>query len=322
MTAQVVEVALVMTGRLDAALAASFPDLSRAKLGKLIERGMVRIGGAPALRGAAWFDEGTVVELTLPEPEPMHAAPQDLPLRVVHTDDAFVVVDKEPGMVVHPGAGNPDGTLVNALLHHLGELSAVGGAERPGIVHRLDKGTSGLLVVARSDAAHAHLAAQFAAHTAGRRYLALVWGGPEALTGRIETWLGRHPIDRVRFASVDEADGKRAVTRWRVRGRGRGLTLLELRLETGRTHQIRVHTSEQGWPVVNDPLYSGRRTAPAWLEPFLPTDRPLLHAWQLRFRHPTNGSDQRFIAPIPADFAAVMAEAGIGEPAAQLAAEP
>lgn len=299
-------------GRLDAVIASDLAPMSRSKISRLIEDGLVTVAGVPATRPSQTVQAGVDVVVSVPPPPPSEAVPQAIPLNIVYLDDDVVVIDKEPGMIVHPGAGHPDGTLVNALLHHLGPLSTVGGAERPGIVHRLDRGTSGLLVVARNDAAHAHLAAQFAAHTAGRRYLAVVYGAPNDATGTITSHLGRHPTDRVRFASVDEDEdggapnGRRAVTHWKLRARSHGLALMELRLETGRTHQIRVHLNEQGWPIVGDPLYGGRTEAPGWLAPYLPPERPLLHAWKLRFRHPRDNELRIFTAPVPADMQAVL----------------
>ena len=299
--------------RLDVAVTAGIPGLSRSRASALIARGLVRLGGAEQLRASAKVAAGASLEVEVPPPPPAEAVAQEIPLRVVYVDDDVVVVDKPPGLVVHPGAGHADGTLVNALLHHLGALSEVGGPLRPGIVHRLDRGTSGLLVVARHDVAHAHLAAQFAAHTAGRRYLAVVYGVPGQAMGTITSHLGRHPTDRVRFASVDAEHGRHAVTHWRLLGQARGLSLIECRLETGRTHQIRVHLSEAGLPLVGDPLY-GKRTAPSWLLPLLPADRPMLHAWRLRFRHPRDEAWRRFFAPLPEDLVGVLREAGLPEP--------
>lgn len=212
------------------------------------------------------------------------------------------MIDKAPGMVVHPGAGHPRGTLVNALLHHLDDLSGIGGAIRPGIVHRLDKGTSGLLVVAKTDQAHQCLAAQFADHSAGRTYLALCAGQPALDQGTLRSQLGRHPKHRVRFASVEH--GKEAITHWAVEERLGTISAIRAVLDTGRTHQIRVHLSEAGWPLLGDPLY-GRARAPASIRGLLPEDRPMLHARELRLRHP-DGRDLVFHAPLPPDMQAVL----------------
>jgi 23S rRNA pseudouridine1911/1915/1917 synthase len=221
------------------------------------------------------------------------------------------VIDKPPGLVVHPAAGHADGTLVNALLFHLDGLSGIGGVERPGIVHRLDRGTSGLMVVAKNDAAHQHLAAQFAEHSAGRRYLALCMGVPTDASGTVRSFLGRHPTDRLRFASTTEDRGKIAITHWRRVAVAGTISLIECRLETGRTHQVRVHLTEQGWPLVGDPTYQ-RRSAklPATLR-FVDPERPLLHAWRLDLTHPRTGAAMAFERPPPADFVAALEAVGI-----------
>ena len=248
---------------------------------------------------------GAELELEVPEVEAVGLVPQDLPLNIVYQDADVVVLDKAPGRVVHPGAGHPDGTLVNALMFHVADLSGIGGELRPGIVHRLDKGTSGLMVVAKNDRAHRHLAAQFAAHTAGREYLALCAGRPRERSGRIESWLARHPKDRVRFASTEMEDrGKRAVTRWSVEAELGSITLIRARLETGRTHQVRVHLTELGCPLLGDPLY-GKARAPASIRSLVSPERPLLHAEQLHFEHP-DGRELHFVAGPPADFQAVL----------------
>lgn len=299
-------------GRLDRAVVDGVDGISRARVAQLIRDGRVRVEGAVVLRPSAAVAEGQAVEVEVPAPTPLEAPAQDLPLRVVYEDGDIVVIDKDPGMVVHPGAGHADGTLVNALLHHVRDLSGIGGVERPGIVHRLDRGTSGLLVVAKHDAAHQHLAAQFAAHTARRRYLAVTLALPEAASGTIRSLLGRHAQDRVRFASVTDGRGKPAVTHWRVLGAGRGLALLGCELETGRTHQIRVHLSEQGWPLLGDPLYRLRRLdTPAWLDDLVAGERPMLHAWQLTLEHPRHGDRRVYVAPPPDDLRAVLARAEI-----------
>jgi 23S rRNA pseudouridine1911/1915/1917 synthase len=298
-------------GRLDLAVVRGFPELSRARATALIRDGRVRVDGVEVRKGAASVAVGARIDVEVPPPVPAEAAPQDLPLRIVYRDADLVVVDKDAGMVVHPGAGHHDGTLVNALLHHLDELSGIGGVERPGIVHRLDRGTTGLLVVACNDAAHHHLSEQFQAHTARRRYLAVCQAVVPERAGTVRSSLGRHPTDRVRFASVEPERGKEAVTHWRLRGAGRGLSLMECALETGRTHQIRVHLSEQGWPILGDPLYNGR-AAPEGCP--VPPERPMLHAWRLELTHPADGRRMVFTAPPPDDLLAVLAWAGIGLP--------
>ncbi|MEQ1500813.1 MAG: RluA family pseudouridine synthase, partial [Myxococcota bacterium] len=261
-------------------------------------------------------EAGDTLTVAVPPAAPSRVEAQDLPLTVVFEDDAVAVVDKPAGMVVHPAPGHADGTLVNALLHHLDGLSSVGGEQRPGLVHRLDRGTSGLLVVAKTDVAHRSLAAQFADHSAGRVYLAWVHDPPDRDRGRIESRLARHPTDRLRFASTAEADrGRRAVTHWEVRGRAGTVGLVTCRLETGRTHQVRVHLSELGAPLLGDRLYArrGASAVPSRLrEAVDPSgDRPLLHAWTLAFVHPTTGAALRFVAPPPPDIVRVGAILGI-----------
>jgi len=305
------EAPAVSDGRIDAVVAATFPDLSRSRARVLIEEGRVTVAGVVVVRPATQIEADDVLAVEVPAPTAAEALPQDLPLVIVYEDADVVVVDKHAGMVVHPAPGHADGTLVNALLHHVDDLSGIGGVQRPGIVHRLDRGTSGLIVVAKNDAAHASLSAQFAEHTAGRVYVALCVGTAARQQGTIRSLIGRDPKDRQRFASVtDPEHGREAVTHWRVRGRAPGLTLMECRLETGRTHQIRVHLCEAGLPLVGDPLYRRRnRQAPGALKAWVDAhpDRPLLHAWQLAFEHPTTGEDLTFTAEPPEDFLEALA---------------
>ena len=293
-------------GRVDAALAERLADLSRSQIARLIADGHLKVDGAPCTRPAHKVDAGATLELTVPPAAPPAAQAEAIDIDIVHEDRDLVVVNKAAGMVVHPSAGHATGTLVNALLHRVQGLSGVGGVERPGIVHRLDRGTSGLIVVAKHDRAHQHLAAQFAAHTAQRRYLALCLGAPSEGSGTIRSMIARHPADRLRFSSCDGSRGRRAVTHWRVLQRSRGLALIECALETGRTHQIRVHLSEQGWPLAGDDVYAGARgRVPDWLREWLPERRPMLHAWRLRFAH-LDGTVCRFKAPVPDDMAAAL----------------
>jgi 23S rRNA pseudouridine1911/1915/1917 synthase len=310
-----VEITLETGGRLDAVLAAALPELSRSRIADLIRQGHVTVDGDLPRRAAHKVRPGTLVRVDLPPPRPAEAVPQDLPLKVVYEDPDLIVVDKAAGMVVHPSLGHPDGTLVNALLHHVGDLSGIGGVERPGIVHRLDRGTSGLLVVAKHDHAHQALAAQFAAHTAGRTYLALCLGTPPDERGTCRSQLARHPTDRLRWASA-AGKGKHAVTHWAVRGRAGSLALIECRLETGRTHQVRVHLTELGLPLVHDPVYKRRgfRLPAAVRALDLAADRPLLHAWRLRLVHPTSGEPCCFEAKPPGDFMECLAAVGIRLP--------
>ena len=313
--------------RLDKALAAAVPEelgLSRSRLQALIEAGAVARGdGRVLIDPRQRLEPGAEVVVQIPPPMPANAEPQDIPLDVVFEDDAVIVINKPAGLVVHPAPGARDGTLVNALLHHCGaRLSGIGGTLRPGIVHRIDKDTSGLLVVAKSDAAHQGLAAQFAAHDIDRRYVALAHGAPDpgdprlaGLDGiswepggvlRIEGAIGRHPGDRKRMAVLSKG-GKPAVTCARVIERFGGpkafASRLECKLETGRTHQIRVHLTFAGHPLLGDSVY-GRRRAPDEIS----VPRQALHAASLGFTHPVTGEKLAFSAPYPPDFEAFLAE--------------
>ena len=320
--------------RLDKALARDVPEaaaLSRSRLARLIAEGAVSRAGAVLDNPRARVDEGDEITLTLLPAAAVETAPQAIALDVVFEDDDLIVIDKPAGMVVHPAPGSPDHTLVNALLHHCGAaLSGVGGERRPGIVHRIDKDTSGLLVVAKSDRAHHGLAAQFEAHTAERRYLALVHGVPDAgdprLRGvrgvgfepgnvlRIDSQLARHRTDRQRQAVVFSG-GRHAVTRARVLesfGAPPQLALLECRLQTGRTHQIRVHMAHAGHALVGDPVYGGKRRLRAGALPeeaaaaVTAFARQALHAESLGFTHPVSGAALRFQAPLPGDMAQLL----------------
>ena len=248
---------LATRGRLDKALAEA-SGLSRERVKGLIASGAVEVGGNIITSGSAKIAAGDRFALALPPPEPLHAEPQDIPLDIVFEDDHLIVVDKPAGMVVHPAAGNPDQTLVNALLHHCaGRLSGINGVARPGIVHRIDKDTSGLLVVAKSDAAHEGLAAQFADHSIIRRYLAVCAGHPNPSSGTVSGRLGRSDRDRKKMAVLPDTSnrGKHAVTHYTTLERLDGASLLECRLETGRTHQVRVHCASIGHALLGDPVY-------------------------------------------------------------------
>jgi 23S rRNA pseudouridine1911/1915/1917 synthase len=278
------------------------------------------VDGRRAAKAGHKLRGGEEICLELPPPEPTGLVAEDIPVPIVYQDEHLLVVDKPAGLVVHPARGHASGTLVNALLHLLDE----GDEEaplRPGVVHRIDRGTSGLLVVCRSEAARAGLSPQFADHSIERRYLALVLGLPAA-SGTVDQPLGRHPRDRLRFAVVP--GGRRAVTHWRrlgeatagTRDRPQRLSLLECRLETGRTHQIRVHLSHIGHPLVGDPLYTPeRQRLPAPLDLALPDlDHQLLHAAALGFIHPVSGQRLRFEAPLPADYASALTCLGLAPP--------
>ncbi|WP_226624476.1 RluA family pseudouridine synthase [Alloyangia pacifica] len=321
--------------RLDKALARDVPEeaaLSRTRLAKLIAEGAVTRAGEVLSDPKAKVEEGDVVEISVPQAEESHIGPEDIPLDIVWEDDDLVVVNKPAGMVVHPAPGTPTGTLVNALLFHFGDaLSGVGGMKRPGIVHRIDKDTSGLLVVAKSDRAHHGLAAQFEKHTAERAYLALVHGVPSTadprLRGvkgvsvepgeviRIQSGLARHKTDRQKQAVYFDGQGRHATTRARVLetfGTPPALALVECRLETGRTHQIRVHMAHAGYGLIGDPVYGGRRKIaakalpPQVVEQVGRFDRQALHAALLGFEHPVTGEHLRFEADLPEDMAQLL----------------
>ncbi|MGR3636214.1 MAG: RluA family pseudouridine synthase [Shimia sp.] len=326
--------------RLDKALSLNVPveaSLSRTRLAKLLVEGAVKVGGVVVRDPKAKVAGGETVEIAVPQAEESHIGPEDIPLDVIWEDADLIVINKPTGMVVHPAPGTPNGTLVNALLHHCGDgLSGVGGMKRPGIVHRIDKETSGLLVVAKSDAAHQGLADQFAAHTVERYYRAVCYGVPDAndprLRGvrgvnfepgnimKITTHLARHKTDRQRQAVLFEG-GRHAVTRVRIVepfGKPAVAASVECWLETGRTHQIRVHLTHAGHGLIGDPVYGGRRKlaekaiGAAGLEAAKTFSRQALHAAVLGFVHPVTGDDLRFEAEIPEDMAALIKALGAG----------
>ena len=294
--------------RLDRFLALRFPDLSRARVQTLIEEGAVRVDGAAA-KASLRLRSGASIDLTVPEPSPSLPQPEDLPLSVVHDDAGFLVIDKPAGLVVHPGAGASSGTLVNALLFHVRDLSGVGGVLRPGIVHRLDKGTSGLVVIAKDDAAHRALSAQFAAREVRKEYVAVVHGVPARAEGTVDRPIGRDPVHRRRMA-IDVPRARAARSTYAVRERLDGAALLVVRIHTGRTHQIRVHLASLGHPIAGDELYGGRRTpscrGAAARAAFAAFPRPALHAARLGFRHPATGDALSFESPLPADLGALL----------------
>jgi 23S rRNA pseudouridine1911/1915/1917 synthase len=287
--------------RVDVFLSEHLPGLSRSRIKSLIESGEVTLGGA-AVKPAARLRAGDEVLVELPEPGPQELAAEAIPLDVVFEDEDLLVINKPPGLTVHPGAGRTGGTLANALLARLPSMRGVGPAQRPGIVHRLDRETSGLLVVAKHAAALAALQRAVAARAVARRYLALVSGDLAADEGTIEAPIGRHPRHRTKMAVVP--GGRAAVTHYRVVERVGGATLVEARLVTGRTHQIRVHFAHLGHPVLGDRVYGGRRTPPGGRT----VVRQLLHAYRLAFRHPATGAPLEFESPLPEDFAGVLAQ--------------
>jgi 23S rRNA pseudouridine1911/1915/1917 synthase len=308
--------------RLDRTLARAWSDLSRSRIQVLIREGRVTVDGAAVRDPAAKPAPGVVLEVVLPPPEPVSVAPEPIGLAIVHEDSDLIVIDKPAGLVVHPAPGHGTGTLVNALIAHCGTtLSGVGGVMRPGIVHRLDKDTSGLMVAAKNDRTHASLAAQFADHgrfgPLERAYLALVWGAPPRPHGAVDAPLGRSARHREKIAVLPDGRGRRAVTHYAVletlppRGQA-AASLVRCTLETGRTHQIRVHMAYVGCPLLGDDLYgAGFKTKAARLSPFgrnalAALGRQALHANVLGFRHPVTGTALRFESPVPADIRAVL----------------
>ena len=306
--------------RLDRFLAAALPDLSRSRVQALLEQGAITRAGEIMEDANTRVKPGETYTVRVPEPAPALPEAQAIPLTVVHEDADLIVIDKPAGLVVHPAAGNPDGTLVNALIAHCGaSLAGVGGVARPGIVHRLDKDTSGLLVAAKNDRAMASLARQFAARTIERAYHAAAWGSPRAGEGVIEGDIGRNPFDRKRMAVVRN-QGKPARTRYRMLERygseARAFaSLIECRLETGRTHQIRVHLAHLGHPLIGDSVYGRARKPPrekteAEQRAYTAATefpRQALHAWLLGFQHPSTHKHLRFESPWPEDFADLIA---------------
>ncbi|MFL6844658.1 MAG: RluA family pseudouridine synthase [Allosphingosinicella sp.] len=288
--------------RLDRALAAALPALSRERLKALISSGRVT-GPVGLVRDPATKALAGDYEVTVPAPAPAHNEAQDIPLEIVFEDEHLLVVDKPAGMVVHPAAGNADGTLVNALLHHCsGRLSGIGGVARPGIVHRIDKDTSGLLVVAKTDVAHEGLSAQFVRHSIDRRYRAIVAGRPNPPAGTVDARLARSSVNRQKMAIVEGDRGKRAVTHYRLLDPLREAALVECRLETGRTHQVRVHMSSIGHALLGDPTYGGTRKAHRELLKRLGFERQALHAAELGFIHPVTNQALSFKSAVPSDM--------------------
>ncbi len=264
-------------------------DITRSRAAALIREGRATVSGEIPPKAGHKVRAGEPVVLEIPDPAPARAEAQNIAIEVLYQDEDLAVVLKPAGMVAHPAAGNPDGTLVNALLARLDSLSGIGGELRPGLVHRIDRDTSGLLLVAKNDRAHVFLSEQIAAHTVERAYWAIVEGGMREDAGFVEGPIGRHPADRKKMAIVPT--GRPARTNWRVAERLRGATLLELRLTTGRTHQIRVHMASIGHPVLGDPTYGHKNP------PFAVKGGQLLHAWKLGFVHPTTGEHMLFTAP-------------------------
>ena len=279
--------------RLDAWLAGQLPDVTRSAVARLCGEGQVAAGGKPLAKNYRLTGAETV-EVTLPDPEPTDVRPQDIPLDIMYEDNDVIVVNKPKGLVVHPAPGHPDGTLVNALLHHCGDsLSGIGGELRPGIVHRIDRDTSGLLIAAKNDFAHQRLAAQLQDHTLSRIDRCIVVGNLREDSGTVNAPIGRHPADRKKMAVV--ADGRPAVTHWAVLERFPGYTYVECRLETGRTHQIRVHMAYIGHPILGDTVYGNKKPVPG-------LQGQCLHAAGLRFLHPRTGEMVELWCDLPEEF--------------------
>ena len=298
--------------RLDKVVLARHPDFSRSRVEGLVKAGYVTVNGVVAAKAGQKVSDDDEIVVEIPPPVPAIPEPEDIPLDVVFEDDDLIVVNKPAGLVVHPAPGHYTGTLVNALLHHCPNLSGIGGVARPGIVHRLDQETSGVLVVAKSQAAMDGLVKAFASHAnLEKTYLAICHGRPRLDAGRIENLIGRHPVDRKRMAIV-ERNGKRAVTNWQIaeatfhlRPQNENLSLVKCVIETGRTHQIRVHMASLGCPVIGDKTY-GKPALDKRLDP-VPA-RQMLHAWRLTLWHPVKNEKMTFEAPLPADFAAYVQE--------------
>ena len=303
--------AILVNERLDIRLTALYPDFSRSRIKGLIEAGLVKVNGEVELKPGAKVDESDEFDVTIPPPVPAEPEPEDIPLDIIFEDEDLLVLNKPAGLVVHPAPGHNTGTLVNAVLHHCPDLKGIGGVARPGIVHRLDQDTSGVMVVAKSQAAMTALARDFSSHANMRKtYLAIVHGKPVPAEGRIENMIGRHKCNRKKMAVVTE-NGKIAITDfqtlatvpkpvadnvWEPRT---AISLVKCDILTGRTHQIRVHMASMGCPVVGDTAY-GRKSADKTLFP--PPERQMLHAWRLELRHPTTRRQVLFEAPIPECF--------------------
>ena len=292
--------------RLDNFLTALLPELSRSQIQRLIKDGSVS-GPGKAIRASMAVHPGQQFQVDIPDPAAAAPAPEALPLRILHEDGDLVVLDKPAGMVVHPAAGHESGTLVNALLHHITDLSGIGGELRPGIVHRLDRGTSGVMVVAKNDRAHHELSRQFHDREVEKEYIALVWGVVQA-GRRIDDPIGRDPNDRQKM-STRARRARHAVTRVTFARHFKGASLLKVAIATGRTHQIRVHLNAIGHPIVGDAVYGGvHRRVPPNLRAVMRLERPFLHAARLSFTHPADGRRVEFESPLPADLQTVLDE--------------
>ena len=287
--------------RLDRYLASQLTDVSRSRLQKLIEQGYVQINGDVCTSKKLDVKSGDRIQINIPDAEPLDLQAEDIPLDILYEDDSLLILNKPAGLVVHPSAGHETGTMVNALLAHCPTLPGINGVQRPGIVHRLDKDTTGAIAVAKTEQAFHHLQEQFRTKTARRDYLAIVYGAPPQESGTIDQPIGRHPVERQKMAVVSKEKGRRAITHWHIKERLGNYTLMEFELETGRTHQIRVHSAFTGHPIVGDPVYgSGRKS----INVNLPGQA--LHAWRLRLKHPVTEEWVVAIAPLPPTFTKLL----------------
>ena len=288
--------------RLDRYLAEKLPELSRSRIQQLIEQGNVQLNHQVCNSKKMNVKQGDRVSLEIPPPVPLELKPENIPLNILYEDEQILILNKSSGLVVHPAPGHPDGTLVNGILAHCPNLPGIGGVQRPGIVHRLDKDTSGAIAIAKTEFAHKHLQAQLKAKTARREYLGVVYGAPFETSGTVKLPIGRHPVDRKKMAVISlEKGGREAITHWQVKQRLGNFTLMHFQLETGRTHQIRVHSTQMGNPIVGDPVYGSGRSLKVNLT------GQALHAWRLKLKHPISQEWIEFCAPLPEEFTKLLA---------------
>ncbi|NMF65310.1 RluA family pseudouridine synthase [Brasilonema octagenarum] len=287
--------------RLDRYLSQELPNLSRSRIQQLIEQSHVQLNDNICTSKKIAVKVGDRISVKIPDAQPLELQPEDIPLDILYEDDSLLIINKSAGLVVHPAPGHQDGTLVNAILAHCPNLPGIGGVQRPGIVHRLDKDTTGAIAIAKTEHAHQHLQAQLKAKTARREYLGIIYGVPKTESGTINLPIGRHPVDRKKMSVVPvEQGGRTAVTHWKVKERFGNYTLMHFQLETGRTHQIRVHSTHIGHPIVGDPIYSSGRSVGVNLP------GQALHAWRLTLEHPVSGEWIEVTASVPEEFTTLL----------------
>ncbi|QDL07446.1 RluA family pseudouridine synthase [Brasilonema octagenarum UFV-E1] len=287
--------------RLDRYLSQELPNLSRSRIQQLIEQSHVQLNDNICTSKKIAVKVGDRISIKIPDAQPLELQPEDIPLDILYEDDSLLIINKSAGLVVHPAPGHQDGTLVNAILAHCPNLPGIGGVQRPGIVHRLDKDTTGAIAIAKTEHAHQHLQAQLKAKTARREYLGIIYGVPKTESGTINLPIGRHPVDRKKMSVVPvEQGGRTAVTHWKVKERFGNYTLMHFQLETGRTHQIRVHSTHIGHPIVGDPIYSSGRSVGVNLP------GQALHAWRLTLEHPVSGEWIEVTASVPEEFTTLL----------------